>query len=252
MQADQLRRIELSFQQHGVSEAKLKSIRLQDLLRYFEPWPDWVFNIGAEVFAVHFPSVSKQTFTAILKNIHWLIFEAKIKGECSPPPPFNLPPDFENEFLRFMGHMSKHLDILEEQLLGIDTAEISPELRLKIDKLRAENPKKRKKLAKLFLNYLAKRGNQIDTIGVVLDANRATLDSKGRIRETRATAIYKKILFSWPEVESLAGTKELCLFLEPLLDSNDALVNLERVKKIVQRMGIVFRPKLSIDIQGTS
>ena len=89
IEADSMRRFDAALAEHGVSEEKRNSMRQEDFSRWYQPWPDWVLNIGAEVFDVHFPSVSKQTFISILRNIHWLIFEVKIEGESAQPPPFN-------------------------------------------------------------------------------------------------------------------------------------------------------------------
>jgi hypothetical protein len=252
MEANSLGKFQTALKEHGVSGETLNSMHLEHVSRYFKPWPNWVFNIAAEVFGVHFPSISKQTFIAVLKNIHWFIFEAPIHGASTTHPPFSLPPDFRNDLLRFIGHMEKHLDLFSIQISEIEALQLSSSERLELQKIKMERKENIERFQKALCNYLFKKGNITENVEVIVDAKRATLDSKGRIRESPATKMYLTILKSWPEVESLSGPKELCQFLSPFLGTKSGIANQERVKKLVQRMGIVFVPELSRDIRGTS
>jgi len=104
-------------------------------------------------------------------------------------------------------------------------------------------------MGKLFVEFLAAidANKHSQVMGTLLKAENGTFDDQGRLRDTSATEIYKRILESWPEVELFSGTAELCDFLAPVLGSGGHAARDERVKKIVTRMGIAFRPHLSRD-----
>ena len=146
----------------------------------------------------------------------------------------------------------KHFDSPQTQISEVKIAQLSPEHRLEIEQSKAERSKNHDAFAKALFQLLQKKAYPFEKMAVITDAKRNTLDSMGRPREKSSTLIYMEILKNWPEIESQTGPKELCHFLTPLLGNKSGIANQERVKKIVQRMGIVFRPKLSIGNQGTS
>jgi len=228
-------------------DPKKRDIFLRRWMRLYAPWPEWVLRVATEVLVVHFPRVQRKTIFEGLKAIHWLFFEAKIHDD-SEPPQFDFPPDLRNELVRLFGHMEKHMEELGKQieelkkeLLKVKLPERSDEIEQKI-KPKWQNDYKR--MGDLFLDFLKRKPPEehLPTMETLLIANKATFDEEGRARDTTATAIYRKILESWEEVELLSGPEQLCDFLDPVLGHGDAEAKLDRVKHIVRRMGIVFHP----------
>src|ERR1700722_5980300 len=59
----------------------------QPIRRFFEPWPDWVLRIAAEVYHVALPNVPKVTIEEAFRFIHFFALQAKIDGSSKDQMP---------------------------------------------------------------------------------------------------------------------------------------------------------------------
>jgi hypothetical protein len=228
-------------------DPKKRDALLRSLIRPYQPWPEWVLRVATEVLVVYLPSVKKDNIFKSLKAIHWIVFEAKINDDTEYPK-FEFSPEIMSEILRVFGHVQRHITKTGEKIdelkqLYPNAAEIREEIE-------PDWQKNHKRAKDEFLAFLAKRkpDQVVPIMQTFVEANIATYDGEGRLRDTTATAIYKEILNSWEEIECFSGVHELCEFLGPILGHGDSEAKLDRVKKIVRRMEITFRPIC----QGTS
>ena len=215
------------------------------LVSMLDPWPEWALRIAAEVIAVHLPRVQKRNIFEALKFFHWLFFEADIHSDFKKMnfPQFNLPHDLEGEMFRLLAHLQKHTETFTKEMEEFKAK--SPEKWTEHEDKSMQGIRKSfDNVGKSILDLLGKEPpeTQLSRMETIVAASKATYDEEGRIRDTTATAVYKQILKSWPEIATFSDVKQLCSFLDPVLGHVDADAKLDRVKKIVRRMGIVFRP----------
>jgi len=217
-----------------------------------DPWPEWALRLAAEILSVHFPRVKKRNILNMLKFFHCICFEMETDCdlENSPLAKYDLsdfPEDALNEMISAVAHMQKHAEV---QKVKLETAKTKSEIWSEEDEKNLQKMQKGyEQMGEALLKLLGEEApeKQMPTMGNAISAYNATYDKEGRTRDTTATVVYKQILKSWPEVQNLADTQALCDFLDPVLGHGDAEAKLDRVKKIVKRMGIEFRPR-----QGTT
>ena len=203
--------------------------------RYVKPWPLWVLRISAEVLAVRFPKVPKQTIFEGLRFLHFLALEFRIDGtNCDDPPPL---PDFDKKVLGAMaGHLFAHFLRHEAAIQAIP-----------VESPRGAKFRSLADLEKLFVPMLAEYLKEfpegfLGFNSALEEAKESTFDKAGNLKETQLAPVYRKILSDWPEIECLSGPKALAERLSPLLRNRDFEDRYERVKKICQRMEITFQP----------
>ncbi len=218
-------------------------------IRFFKPWPEWVLRVATEVYSVNFPTINKKTLFECFKFIHWLILEAEILSDTLKMPDFKFPTDVKDELFRLIGHGQKHMVLLDSRIAEVDASIFSPESQIELQSLKAEIKESKTDFSDIFFGLLKRLPleTQVAAYELIAAASQSTLDKEGRRRETTATPIYEKLLESWMEVELLSGPAELCELLDPVLKGGDCVSKLDRVKKIVNRIGIEFAPKLSRD-----
>ena len=227
------------------------------LASMLDPWPEWVLRIATEVISVYFPRVKKRSIFKTLKFFHFIGFEmeAGVKIEDSQELQtklqkhfdlFDFPSDAMAEVISCMAHVKKHAEVHKVRL---EEAKAKSEMWSENEEKNLQQTKSGyDQIAKQILTFLNSEPpeDHTPTMETIVAADKATYDKHGRIRYTTATNVYKQILRSWPKVQNFNDERELCDFLDPVLGHGDADAKLDRVKKIVKRMGIKFRPR-----QGT-
>jgi hypothetical protein len=224
-----------------IAPARKEAI-LTRFARRFDPWPEWVLNIGVEILKVYLPTIEKPALRSLVKCVHALFFELRLDDTT---PPGTIPaPQLDTEILGALwGHMTAFSEDCHKKVVQLaDEGVITPEKSVEFEK-RVEPPPH---VNEAFAYYVNARGvtDLAKVAEAMAKAKGKTFDEQGGLKETSATKIYRAIFADWPDVESLAGPTELCNFLMPVLQGsrNDPELKLDRVKKICMRMGIVFRP----------
>ena len=227
--------------------ATIRETILNNFLRFFEPWPDWVLRIAAEVDGVYAPTISKTLLYDCFRLIHTFFFELRLDG-TSPRESVSIPKIDASTLGAGMGHAFVVAQVVERQALELAQAGVlSPEKLLEYQ-TRAKPPEA---LKKALTNYIDARSlsDFIEFSNALANARARTLDKRGQFRTTTATDVYAAILSDWPTVETMTGPTELCTFLSSRLvgSQNDPAFKLDRIKKICRRMGIKFKGR-----KGTS
>jgi hypothetical protein len=218
------------------------------LLRIYEPWPEWVLRIAAEVLVVRFPRVRKKTVCGVLKVIHWFFFEAALHGAPTPKPQLAFAAGIERDLWSMFGHLTAHDAAIGRRIEDLKSSTKNPNLLAQLEEFRASRADSSRQAWAAFVRYLEAKPEFPTALAATVDANRATFDGEGQLRETTLTPIYEKILENWAEVEAMSGPTELCRFLDPLLGNADQEKKFDRVKKLCRRVRVMFRPPC----QGTS
>src|SRR4051812_6485091 len=52
----------------------------RQILRYWEPWPDWALRAAAEAWSVFFPTIKKQIIYDSFRVVHAIVFEMRLDG----------------------------------------------------------------------------------------------------------------------------------------------------------------------------
>jgi len=211
--------------------------------RRFEPWPEWVWRIAAELCSVQFPTIPKSRIKEVFRFIHFFVFEMRLKGP-RPQEPLRFP-DVDATLLgSLLGHLVARMErerVEVERLVG--SKDMSAEERAKyLARIAAASDlsKVNGPLADCLNTY---PGFLVPFSEALAKAKTNTFDKHGNTKETSLSAIYQAIFEEWPAVEMMSGPTQLCEYLGPLLhgSGNDPEMRLDRVKKICRRMGIVFR-----------
>ena len=214
--------------------------------RRFHPWPDWVLRIGAEVIAVEFPTIPKNHREEMLRQIHTSVFGCR--PHQAPPAPVTSWDSYLSIFGAMFGHTVAHAEAeLGELGRIVAKEEESPEKRVEYFKriMRAAEMRSLNCSVSDFIQIHP--GCFVSLSEVVTKAKSNTFDSEGRPRATTLTEVYRLLFNDWPTVEAMSGPTELCAYLDRLGllvgGIDDPENKLDRVKKICQRMGIVFLGK---------
>jgi len=202
--------------------------------RFFEPWPDWVFRIAAQVFHVQYPTFSKAKIYDVLRSIHYFVFFTTLEDfddfESFPEP------EIISEVLgAFTGHAMAHLEreTNASETLSADKSEGVEALKKSMDSMGNTAAKLFKKWPETFLIFQQS----------LIEAEDKTFDRRrGVPKETPLTPIYRKILYNWRIIESLSGPRALTEFLSQDLGNQHIEDKYERVKAICKRMQITFKP----------
>jgi hypothetical protein len=232
-----------------------------DIRRRLEPWPKWVVNLAAEIFAVHNPTIPKTTIQEGFTLLHFIVFEWRL--DRSIPFPKHQFESFDPALLGAMcGHSVALAENVDEKMAQLKqrvadcTAKglLTPEKQAEHAKFinREEKHTLEKSLSEMN-GLLAKCMEENPKFILrysegLANAKGNTFDSKGNLKEPPLMRIYEKIFEEWPQVEAMSGPTKLCKFLEPLLNENDPDKRLERVKQIRRRLGIVFNGQ----VRGTA
>lgn len=216
---------------------------IRDVLRYCEPWPEWVLRVAAEICQVDLPTVPKETIKANLRWIHALFFEVRLDGSSLPEsiPPPKLDPEVMGAL---MGHLVAHLErwnaelgkASAKELLSSDAFAESSRL-FSLEVMQQE-------LVPHLSKYLEIRSTGFLAFNDALkEARMNTVGKSGERKETTLTRVYRALFEDWPRVERLSGPTALCDFLSPVLKGNesDPEKRLDRVKKVCRRMGVQFQ-----------
>lgn len=210
------------------------------MFRYFDPWPDWVLRIAAEVLHVQLPTISKPAIQDALRFVHFIMLEARFDGSNKAAMP-KLPELNPSIMGALVGHglaYSHHIRKRIEELKDVVPAE-----RLEEISNQASLDKFHKKVVPAIGKYLQQKPESfVEFQAGYGHAERNTFDKHGSRKETPLTPIYEKILSDWPEIECLSGPKALTEYLSPLLGNQDFEDKYERVKAICKRMRITFKP----------
>lgn len=202
--------------------------------RYFEPWPDWVFRVAAEVYHVGFPTFPKDKIEGAFRAVHSFVFFTKLEnvdyfGFLSEPEAIN------KALGGFAGHGMAHLERESKAV-----ADMSPSDE-KLTQIEAYNFYRVR-----MTNFISEQlkvwpEDSCVFLKALIMAEPKTFDVNGGLKESPLTPIYRKILYNWRHVESLSGPTALRDYLSPMLGNQHDEDKLERVKKISQRVGITFK-----------
>lgn len=221
---------------------EMKADLVRSHARWFQPWPDWVLKVMAEIFAVYYPRVRKKTVIDCLTGFRWFFFEARRHGPKVPFPPLEFPSDLAADLMGVFGHSLCHSQQVTDEIAAFEARDLTAAQYQKLEEIKAEIKKLDNRAWRRWRDYLEARteANTFAMLEQVVEAKKATLDAEGRLRETPATAIYRRIFLEWPTVESLSGPTELCRMLNPMLGNSSFEIKVDRVRKLCSRMGIVF------------
>jgi len=218
------------------------------VVRYCKPWPEWVLRIAAEVLAVRFPTVKKQTLFDCLRWLLFLAVEARIDQsnfESVPPAP-----KVDDRFMGAVaGHLLAHF-IRHEPILRAAAsqtpAQDKPGEPAKPDQ--KQSVPTLDELQQQFVPTIAGYFNDfpigfLDFNSALAEAKANTFDKAGNVKDKHRTPIYRKILSDWVEIEGLSGPKELTDYLGPkLLNDPEFERRYDRVKHICSDFKITFQP----------
>lgn len=210
-----------------------------ECLRFFEPWPDWVLKIKAQIVSVYFPTIKKSEIHEFIYFIHQLIFEIKLDGS-TPNEKIKFPKIEKSVAGKVIGHILGFDDPAKGLLA--QSAALKSEKSDNLIRLEQEITVFRNEFNKLILDYLSAKPEGItDILSETGNAQAKTFDKNGQLKETTATKIYQIIYENWPGIEKMSGVTELTRFLEPHLGVGDFEAKADRVKKICRRMDITFK-----------
>jgi hypothetical protein len=212
----------------------------RDFFRHFDPWPDWVLRIAAEVCHVHLPTISKEAIEDALRFVHFFVFVARLDGSSKEQMPKM--PDLSPKMMGALGghtlaialKLREKFEAARSTVPADKLEEISKEVSL--ENFQSE-------IAPAVAEYFkAKPSAFIGFQEGFSEAKSKTFDKHGSRKETLLTPIYERILSEWPEIECLTGPKALTEYLSPLLCGQDFEAKYERVKAICKRKRITFKP----------
>jgi hypothetical protein len=214
------------------------------LLRFYEPWPDWTLRIAAEVLHVNYPTLPKKEIEQFFRFLHFWVFEFRL--DCSiPRESWVRFPKFEDAswWGSAMGHIIAQVENVRHKAKQfVATHPMTPEKRAEFEKLTSFDEVQRQ-TAPLFSDYFKQRPEKsLELLTAMTNAKGKTFDESGLPKETTLTRIYKEIFAGWPVIEELSGVTALTEYLKPHLGNGDIERQQDRVKKIVKRMGITFKP----------
>ena len=213
---------------------------LRQSLRYFEPWPDWALRIIVEIWRVYLPTIPRSTIYDFIRFAHDLFLVLKLDGS-TPKEAFKCP---EIDFVH-VGALNGHMAALCENLMLRIKAEFEQNSISSEDYKRYADDLSPERMQTEMLPFLRALPSKLFAFAEgFAQAKSDTFDKKGSLRETMLTKVYVEIFENWPAIEELSGPTALCAFLNPVLKGNitDSEMQLDRVKKICQRMGIRFKP----------
>jgi hypothetical protein len=226
--------------------SRKRELFLNRFVRYSEPWPEWVLRIAVEVLHVHVPTIPKRTIKDALRCIHFFLLEWQVHDETQSLPNLDAASAFDlAHFGAFYGHLFAALENARREIdQALASGTISAEKHAVFVKHISLNVFQVAIEPQLASMLKSEPGGWLEWMTALTKAKASTFDKSGTRKETTLTRIYAAILKNWPEIEALAGPTALCAYLSPVLGGRkvDPEKQMDRVKKICQRMGITFKP----------
>lgn len=216
---------------------------LDEKMRFFRPWPDWVLRVAAEVWAVRFPRIPKQAIYDCFTFVHHIFF-CPIRGEVTAHPEWTFFSDLPGLVHAMLGHMQAWRSRSRQLVAELEAGPQSPSQQATLNETKKKLEKLDAEFEKAVWNYIEAKRTRGDEVFAMMEdvgkAKRATFDKRGEPRVTTATPIYEKILAEWIKVESLGGMKELVALLDPVLGRRTWEQKYQLVKKLCQRVHLQF------------